>query len=87
MNSERDFINYLRNITSSKRNILKGIGDDCAIIKLKSNKKYVFTTDTSLLGPHFTNDYTPSEIGFKTLASNISDIAAMGCKPIYAMYD
>ncbi len=86
MNSERDFINYLRNITSSKRNILKGIGDDCAIIKFKSNKKYVFTTDTSLLGPHFTNDYTPSEIGFKTLASNISDIAAMGCKPIYAMY-
>lgn len=86
MKSERDFIKYLTTMTFNQKNVIKGIGDDCSILKFKNDKKYVLTTDTSLLGPHFTKDYTPEEIGYKTLASNISDIASMGCKPMYAMY-
>ena len=43
------------------------------------------TTDTSLEGPHFTRDYTPEEIGYKALATNLSDIAAMGGRPHHAM--
>ena len=50
---------------------------------IASEKYFVITTDTSLLGPHFTSDYTPFEIGYKCLATNLSDIAAMGCIPRY----
>ena len=86
MKSEQDFVTFLEKLKSYNRNIIKGIGDDCSIIRFDKNKKYVFTTDTSLLGPHFTKDYTPEEIGYKCLATNISDIASMGCIPLYAMY-
>ena len=86
MKSEQDFVTFLEKLKSYDRNIIKGIGDDCSIIRFDKNKKYVFTTDTSLLGPHFTKDYTPEEIGYKCLATNISDIASMGCIPLYAMY-
>ena len=86
MNTEQDLINYLKKFKTYHKKIITGIGDDCSIIKFDSKKKYVFTTDTSLLGPHFTKDYSPEEIGYKTLATNISDIASMGCTPLYAMY-
>ena len=53
------------------------------LIKVNEGNHLVITTDTSLLGPHFTSDYTAYEIGYKCLATNLSDIAAMGCKPQY----
>ena len=87
MKSELDFVNYLKKIKTFNKNIIEGIGDDCAIIKFSSRKKYVITSDTSLLGPHFSKDYTPEEIGHKSLATNLSDIASMGCVPLYALYD
>ena len=40
-------------IKTFNKNIIEGIGDDCAIVKFSSRKKYVITSDTSLLGPHF----------------------------------
>ena len=87
MKSELDFVRYLKKIKTFDRNIIKGIGDDCAIVKFNSRKKYVITSDTSLLGPHFTKDYSPEEIGHKSLATNLSDISSMGCIPLYALYD
>tara|TARA_B100001063_G_scaffold212456_1_gene211453 strand:- start:898 stop:1839 length:942 start_codon:yes stop_codon:yes gene_type:complete len=86
MKSEQDFVNFLGKLKTYDKKIIKGIGDDCSIISFNGNKKYVLTTDTSLLGPHFTKEYTPEEIGYKCLATNISDIASMGCMPLYAMY-
>ena len=86
MKCEQDFVNFLEKLESYSGNILQGIGDDCSIVKFNNKKKYVFTTDTSLLGPHFTKDYSPEDIGYKCLATNISDIASMGCIPLYAMY-
>ena len=87
MKSELDFVSYLKKIKTFDKNIIEGIGDDCAIVKFNGRKKYVITSDTSLLGPHFTKDYTPEEIGHKSLATNLSDIASMGCVPLYALYD
>ena len=58
MKSEQDFVNFLEKLKSYDKNIIKGIGDDCSIISFNSKKKYVFTTDTSLLGPHFTKEYS-----------------------------
>ena len=82
--TEDDILKYIKsNIKTKSKNVLKSIGDDCAVIKLNGGDTIVITTDTSLLGPHFTNDYTAYEIGYKCLATNLSDIAAMGCKPQY----
>ena len=82
--TEEDVINYIKsNIKTTSSNVVKSIGDDCATIKVAKNKYLVITTDTSLLGPHFSKDYSPYEIGYKCLATNLSDIAAMGCDPKY----
>lgn len=82
--NEEDIIDYIKsNIKTASKNVIKSIGDDCAVIKISKNKYYTITTDTSLLGPHFTSNYTPYQIGYKSLATNISDIAAMGCAPRY----
>ena len=71
------------NIKTTSRDVVKSIGDDCAVIKVSPKKYFVITTDTSLMGPHFTKNYSPYEIGYKSLATNLSDIAAMGCVPKY----
>ena len=83
--NEDHIIEFIKsNIKTTSKDVLKSIGDDCAVIKVDRLKSFVITTDTSLLGPHFTKDYSPYEIGYKCLATNLSDIAAMGCKPLYA---
>ena len=83
--NESDLIDYIVKKTQiSSNNVIKSIGDDCAVIR-SSNKYIILTTDTSLEGPHFTSDYTPEEIGYKALATNLSDIAAMGGIPKYIL--
>ena len=82
--NEEGIIDYIKsNIKTTSGNVVKSIGDDCAVIKISPKKYFVITTDTSLLGPHFTKNYSPYEIGYKSLATNLSDIAAMGCVPKY----
>ncbi len=80
--NEQGLLKYiLSNINTKSPDVLKSIGDDCAVLRINSTKSYVITTDTSLQGPHFTSDYKPNEIGYKSLSTNLSDIAAMGCTP------
>ena len=62
-----------------------GIGDDCAILSPPANHDLVVTTDFSLEGRHFRRDWhTPAAIGHRTLARGLSDLAAMGAKPLAA---
>ena len=83
--NESDLIDHIIKKTQiSSNDVIKSIGDDCAVVK-SGNKYLVMTTDTSLEGPHFTRDYTPEEIGYKALATNLSDIAAMGGIPKYIL--
>lgn len=57
-----------------------GIGDDCAVIP-----PWLITTDALVEGVHFIKDQIPPQaLGYKTVAINVSDIAAMGGKPLYA---
>ncbi len=61
-----------------------GIGDDCAVIT-DGNKYQLVTTDAVYENTHFTRRYTPPfELGAKAAAVNISDICAMGGRPLYA---
>jgi thiamine-monophosphate kinase len=62
-----------------------GIGDDCAILRLKPGEELAVTTDLSIAGRHFRLEWHPPEsVGHRTLARGLSDIAAMGARPIAA---
>lgn len=66
--------------------VLKGVGDDAAVIKYKKGENLLLTTDILIEGVHFKiKDATPYVIGHKALACSLSDIAAMGGCPKYAL--
>jgi thiamine-monophosphate kinase len=66
--------------------VVKGIGDDCAVLNYKKNKYLLFTTDMIIDGVHFDIKKAPAKlIGHKALAVNISDIAACGGIPKWAV--
>jgi thiamine-monophosphate kinase len=68
----------------SLADLVQGIDDDCAILKGKNDKDILVTTDGLFEGVHFKMEWTsPKTIGRKALSVNISDIAAMGGKPLY----
>lgn len=81
---EFELIKRLTKKTKNK-NIIKGIGDDAAIIKI--NNKYIsLTTDSLVDGSHFSlNYFTPEQVGKKAVEINVSDIFAVGAKPEYAL--
>jgi thiamine-monophosphate kinase len=62
-----------------------GIGDDCALLRLRANEELAITTDLSIEGRHFRLDWHPPEsVGHRTLARGLSDLAAMGARPVAA---
>src|SRR6266700_8197960 len=69
----------------STRPIVKGIGDDCAVLRTRSGWDTLVTTDFSLEGVHFRREWHPPEVvGRRCLTRGLSDIAAMGGEPIAA---
>jgi thiamine-monophosphate kinase len=67
------------------RHLVLGIGDDCAILRPPRGHEVLVTTDFSLEGRHFLRDLHPPEsIGHRTLARGLSDLAAMGARPLAA---
>ena len=62
-----------------------GVGDDAAIIAVSPSKELVVSTDTLVSGQHFFADTDPYKLGHKSLAVNLSDMAAMGAKPRWAL--
>lgn len=75
-------------ITRTPRNkdVLLGIGDDCAVIDLGNGKYQLYTVDMLVEDDHFSRKYfTPYDIGYKAMMSNVSDIAACGGKVLYGL--
>lgn len=62
-----------------------GVGDDGAVVSPAAGLDYVMTVDMLVEGRHFTPDADPALLGHKTLAVNLSDLAAMGAKPRFAL--
>lgn len=60
-----------------------GIGDDAAVLRVDSQRQLVITMDTLVSGVHFPADADPGDIGYKALAVNLSDLAAMGATPAW----
>lgn len=59
-----------------------GVGDDCALLPVASDRRLAVTTDLLIEGRHFLHDADPEALGHKALAVNVSDLAAMGATPI-----
>ncbi len=84
---ERDFIAGITARTCKKAPFLtKGIGDDAAVFGMTDEQKWVISTDLLVENIHFIRDYhRPFLLGRKAIAVNLSDIAAMGAAPAYAL--
>lgn len=75
---------YFSPIGSSENGVLCGIGDDAAVVQVADDEDLVVCVDTLVSGVHFFSDVQPYDLGYKSLAVNLSDIAAMAAKPRWA---
>jgi thiamine-monophosphate kinase len=63
--------------------VVKGIGDDCAILSVPANHHLVMSMDTLVCGRHFPTDAQPNQIATRAFCTCLSDLAAMGAKPLW----
>lgn len=82
--SEFDIIKtYFATQTEHRSDVRIGIGDDAAVVQPPAGYELVITTDTLIAGVHFPESTLAYDIGFKSLAVNLSDLAAMGATPAW----
>lgn len=68
---------------STSPNVVLGIGDDCALLAPRLGCELAVSADTLVAGVHFLEDTHAFDLGFKALAVNLSDLAAMGAEPAW----
>lgn len=73
-----------RYFTRATPHTLLGVGDDGALLAPTPGHELVVSTDMLVAGTHFLADTPPADLGWKTLAVNVSDMAAMGARPRWA---
>lgn len=85
--NEREFVGWLRSrIPRVARGLRLGIGDDAAIIEASRGCDLILKTDMSIEGVHFRRElHPPGSIGHRALARSLSDVAAMGGIPRFAL--
>ena len=69
----------------SDRSVRTGIGDDGAVIAPEAGRELVTVIDTLIEGVHFPGKLAPADVGYRAVAVNLSDIAAMGARPRWMM--
>jgi thiamine-monophosphate kinase len=70
---------------SASSTLRLGIGDDCALLRPRPGEEFAVTTDLCIAGRHFRLDWHPPEsVGHRALARGLSDLAAMGARPVAA---
>lgn len=80
---EFDLIARIRERAASRADAIVGIGDDAAILSMPPGKQLVVAMDTLNAGVHFPEQTAPADIGWKALAVNLSDLAAMAATPAW----
>jgi len=79
--AEFALIDRLRARTRTRADVVLGIGDDAALLAPPPGEQLAVTADTLNAGVHFPPETLPADIGWKALAVNLSDLAAMGAQP------
>lgn len=82
---EFGLIKRIKKLSKVDSSVVKGIGDDCAVLKFNKDKYLLLTCDMLIAGVDFTRRDNPYLAGRKALAVSISDIAACGGIPRYAL--
>lgn len=82
--NEFDIICRFFNRPGRDENVTLGIGDDAAVVRVPSGQELVLAMDTLIRGVHFPESTAAGDIGWKALAVNLSDLAAMGAEPCWA---
>ena len=83
--NEFDFIRQYLHRQQQDKQLILGIGDDAAIIRPRSGYDLHFSADMLVGGTHFFPDVAPADLAHKVLAVNLSDMAAMGATPRWAL--
>jgi thiamine-monophosphate kinase len=81
--SEFDLIARIRARVAGRDDVILGIGDDAAILAPPPGRQLVVAMDTLNAGVHFPMETAAADIGWKALAVNLSDLAAMGASPAW----
>jgi thiamine-monophosphate kinase len=66
-----------------RRDVVVGIGDDCAVLSVPEGQQIAITTDTLVEGVHFLKEAPARSVAYKAVAVNLSDLAAMGAEPAW----
>lgn len=82
--NETEIIQRFFSRRTDDRSIVLGIGDDGAVVSTPTDHELVITTDTMVEDIHFTIKSPPADLGYKLMACNLSDLAAMGATPKWA---
>jgi len=74
---------YFKQQPISRSDVVLGIGDDAALVRVPTNRLLVLAIDTLVEGVHFPQQTKAGDVGYKALAVNLSDLAAMGAEPAW----
>lgn len=84
--TETSFIDWVRRRTPRDARVPVGIGDDAAVVRTPDGRDLVLKTDMVVENVHFTRKTSrPEDWGYKAVAANLSDLAAMGAEPLYVL--
>lgn len=80
---EFDLIKRYFSRKSLQNDVILSVGDDCAITSIPTGYQLAITTDTLVEGTHFLPSISPANLAYKSVAVNLSDLAAMGATPTW----
>src|SRR5580700_11696317 len=78
---------YFRACGAQRTDVVAGVGDDAALLQVPADAELVAATDTLVAGVHFPPGSPAASIGHRALAVNLSDLAAMGARPAWALLE
>jgi thiamine-monophosphate kinase len=68
---------------NKRKDVPLGIGDDCALLEVPAGQQLAMTVDTMVESTHFLASVSPKDLAWKSIAVNLSDLAAMGAEPAW----